>query len=217
MTEDLKVLYVEDEENIRKSLKKAIGHEFRQFVTACDGEDGLKKFKKTKFDLIISDISMPKLDGLEMTKEIKKISKKIPIILLSAYSEKEKLLKAIELGIHRYFIKPIAPEELLETIALLSEQEMKIKLLNPYVFDIKKNLLLCDKVRVNLTKKELHFVTFLLKRDGEIASKESIKNAIWKDYSADDTLLRALVKRLRNKTNKSLILNSVGLGYKINI
>jgi len=218
MLNNLNVLFVEDEDRIRISLKETIGDEFKSFTTACDGLDGLKKFSNIHFDLIISDITMPKMNGLEMIAEIKRKSKDIPIILLSAYSDKEKLLQAIDIGVTKYLIKPIDPEELLDTISkIIQDNEYKniIELKKPYFFDLNKNLLYCEDKNIKLTKKELLFVTLLIKNRDKITSKEEIKNSIWNDKETDDTLLRTLVKRIRVKTDKDLIENFPTIGYKI--
>ena len=218
MTKNLKILFVEDEERIRTSLKETIGEEFNKFSIAKDGKEGLEKFSNTHFDLVISDISMPKMSGLEMVAEIKKISKNIPIILLSAYSEKEKLLQAIDIGVTKYLIKPLDPEELLETISEIIQKDISdniIKLNKAYLFDLNKNILYDSTRIVKLTKKELLFVTLLMKNHGEITSKEAIKEHIWSDKNTDDTLLRTLVRRIRAKTDKDLIQNHPTLGYKI--
>ena len=218
MIKSLRVLFVEDEESIRVSLKETIGDEFKSFTTANDGLDGLRKFSNNKYDLIISDISMPKMNGLEMIAEIKKISSNIPIILLSAYSDKDKLLQAIDIGVTKYLIKPIDPEELLETISKIIEQNdfnNIIELKKPYFFDLNKNILYNEHKNVKLTKKELLLVTLLIKNRDKITPKEEIKEYIWNDKDTHDTLLRTLVKRLRIKTDKDLIENFPAIGYKI--
>ena len=103
----LKILIVEDEKRLAQLLKDAIYDSFFSIVIAKDGNEGLKKFKTFKPDIIITDIMMPFCDGLEMTQKIKELDENIPIIVLSAHSDKEKLLKAIDLGINKYFIKPL--------------------------------------------------------------------------------------------------------------
>ncbi len=90
--------------NISKLLKDALADYFFSFTIANNGEEGLEKYKKINPDIIITDIMMPKLDGLEMTKRIREENETIPIIVLSAFSDKEKLLKAIDIGITKYFI-----------------------------------------------------------------------------------------------------------------
>ncbi len=215
MTKNLKVLFVEDEESIRLSLKEAIGDEFHTFMTARDGEEGLRVFKSQSFDLVISDISMPGINGLDMVKEIKKYKEDMPIILLSAYSDTEKLLRAIDIGVTKYLIKPVDPEELLKLIFEIVKQDYLLALRNGYLFDVKKSVLYHDSQIINLTKKELLFVTLLSESAGEIVLKEKLKVVIWKKIDADDTLLRALVKRFRDKTDKLLVENCQGHGYKI--
>lgn len=215
MTKNLKILFVEDEENIRLSLKEAIGDEFGEFTTAKDGEDGLNKFLNGSYDLIISDISMPLMNGLEMAREIKNIKEDMPIILLSAYSDREQLFQAIDIGINKYMVKPVDPEELLKLVFEILKQDSLIPLLEPYHFDLKKEILYHDTQIVNLTKKELLFVTLLAKSAGEIVSKEKLKSTIWKKVDTNDTLLRALIKRFRDKTDSQLIENCQGLGYRI--
>ena len=116
----LKVLLVEDEENLAALLKSAIGDSFYSFTIAKDGEEGLIKFSQLMPDIVITDITMPKLNGLDMAKEIKKIDSTIPIIILSAYSQKEMLLNAIDVGVVKYFIKPFDPDELMSYISTLS-------------------------------------------------------------------------------------------------
>jgi DNA-binding response OmpR family regulator len=218
MIKNLRVLFVEDEESIRVSLKETIGDEFKSFTTANNGLDGLEKFSNHKYDLLISDISMPKMNGLEMISKIKKISKNIPIILLSAYSDKDKLLQAIDIGVTKYLIKPIDPEELLETISKITDQndfQNIIELKKPYFFNLNKNVLYNGNKNIKLTKKELLFVTLLINNRDKITLKEEIKEHIWNNKDADDTLLRTLVKRIRVKTDKDLIENFPAIGYKI--
>ncbi|MEO1938503.1 MAG: response regulator, partial [Sulfurimonas sp.] len=133
----LRVLFVEDEEKLSKLLKNAIGDNFFKFSIAHDGEEGLELFEKIAPDIVITDINMPKMNGLEMAKEIKAIDKSVPIIILSAFSETEKLLHAIDVGVVKYLIKPFDPDELLEYIISLEEHfgEREIALRDGYLYN----------------------------------------------------------------------------------
>ena len=160
LLKDLKILFVEDEVNISKLLKDALGDYFYSFTMAKDGEEGLSKFEKVNPDIIITDIMMPKLDGLDMTKKIREIDDKIPIIVLSAFSDKEKLLKAINIGITKYFIKPFDPEEVLNYLCELARKIDKIRVLNinkDFTFDTNTKNLFENEKLVNITKRERHF------------------------------------------------------------
>lgn len=213
----LKILIVEDEDRLSKLLKEAIGEFFFSIIIAKDGNEGLKKFKANKPDIVITDIMMPNCDGLEMTKNIKDIDDLIPIIVLSAYSDKEKLLKAIDIGINKYFIKPFDPEELIEHINKIApnlNKRRKIRLKGSYTFDNNSRSLYKDDKLVNLTKREKEFFYILLKHSNEVVDSQKIKDILWNE-SVSDERLRTFIKRLRLKTSKDIIENASGQGYLI--
>ena len=216
----LTVLFVEDEKELRNALVSAIGDEFVKFVIARDGDDGLKKFKKYKPDIVITDILMPICDGLEMAKEIKKISKETPVVVLSAFSEKERLLKAIDVGIDKYLIKPIDPDELMLTLNLIADEMLSldelVELNNGYQFDKIRKVLVKNGETISLTKKELLFISILVKNLGVFVIHEEIKKYVWTNKNVTDAAIRTFIKRVREKTGKEFIKNVPGLGYKIN-
>jgi len=216
----LTVLFVEDEKELRSALESAIGDEFDKFVVARDGDDGLKKFKKYKPDIVITDILMPICDGLEMAYEIKKISKETPIIVLSAFSEKERLLKAIDVGIDKYLIKPIDPDELMATLNIVVDEMLSldelVELKNGYQFDKIRKVLVKNGETITLTKKELLFISILVKNLGVFVLHEEIKKYVWTNKNVTDAAIRTFIKRVREKTGKEFIKNVPGLGYKIN-
>ena len=118
----LRVLLVEDEENIARLLKDAIGDSFHSFTLAKDGKEGIEKFLQISPDIVITDINMPRMSGLEMAKELKSINPNIPIIILSAFSEREKLFSAIDVGVAKYFLKPYDPDEILDYISSIADE-----------------------------------------------------------------------------------------------
>lgn len=115
-SKDLTVLYVEDDYENRKHTSIALSIIFDNLIIAVDGLDGLNKFKKNKVDLIITDIKMPKLSGLEMIKEIKKIDKKCHIIFLSAHDERDILLECISLQGDGFLVKPTGLEDIIKLV-----------------------------------------------------------------------------------------------------
>ncbi len=135
----IKVLYVEDNDIVRKDTVELLKEFFHQVETASNGEEGLEKFKKGKFDLIITDINMPKMNGIEMIKEIKKIDKRIPVIVITAFSDFKYLVECIKLGVYGYILKPIDINQLLEVlntvlekIKLRRERDKALQLLEQY-------------------------------------------------------------------------------------
>lgn len=215
----LKILIVEDEKRLAQLLKDAIYDSFFSIVIAKDGNEGLKKFKTFKPDIIITDIMMPFCDGLEMTQKIKELDENIPIIVLSAHSDKEKLLKAIDLGINKYFIKPFDPEEVIEHINKIAPKLRKQKqviLKDDFVFDNNSSTLYKNSSLVILTKREKEFFHLLIKHKNSLVTTEQIKSTLWKEEVQDERL-RTFIKRLRLKTSKDIIENISGQGYLISV
>ena len=219
LLKELKVLFVEDEVNISKLLKDALSDYFFSFTVANDGIEGLEKFKKVEPDIIITDIMMPKLDGLEMTKEIREFNQNIPIIVLSAFSDKDKLMKAIDVGITKYFIKPFDPEEVLEYLIFLAKKLDKQRIIcinENFSFDKNTNNLFENEKLLSITKREKQFVSLLLKNKKDVVNTETIKKELWDEEEITDERLRTFIKRFRLKTSKQLVKNIAGQGYRIN-
>ena len=217
---NLVLMIVEDEDRLREGLNKALSGFFAKIITAKNGDEGLKKFKKFTPDIVITDILMPIVDGLDMATSIKEISKNTPIIVLSAYSEKERLLRAIDIGIDKYLIKPVDVDELLHIIMLIKDAkigENNVKINEHYEFDRSKRLLVRDGVEIPLTKKELSFIMLLIKQAGALVLHEDIKRNIWTNESVTDTAIRTFIKRVRDKVGEGLIKNVPGLGYKVEL
>jgi DNA-binding response OmpR family regulator len=213
----LKVLLVEDEKKLSSLLKNAIGDSFYSFSVANNGVEGLKIFEKISPDIVITDIMMPNMTGLEMAKEIKNIDKSVPIIILSAFSEADKFLGAIDVGVVKYFIKPFDPDELLGYIESLEEiiHSKIVKLSGTFTFNRTKKTLYKDGRYLSLTKKEIQFFDLLLQKD--IVEYSIIKKTLWVDEDVSDERLRTFIKRLRAKTAKDLIQNIKSQGYAISI
>ena len=164
---------------------------------------------------------MPIVDGLDMAKSIKELSKNTPIIVLSAYSEKERLLRAIDIGIDKYLIKPVDVEELLRITQLITNEKIGtnnvITINECYQFDKIKRVLIKNGEEITLTKKELAFICLLIKQSGALVLHEDIKNIIWTNESVSDTAIRTFIKRVRDKIGNEFIKSVPGLGYKIKL
>ena len=220
LLKELTLLYVEDEKNIRELLNDVLSSDFKKFYAASNAEEGMEIFESKKPDIVITDIEMPGTNGLEFAKDIKKISKKTPVVLLTAYSEKERLFKAIDIGVNKYLVKPFTPDRLLEVLCEIAkdlmEESILVNLGEGYVFNTKKRELLNEKKEpVKLTKKELLFVELLVKNLGRVVTIDEIRSSVWQDDIFTEAALRALVKRVRQKSSKTLIKNFPGIGYKI--
>ncbi len=218
---ELIILVVEDEIKTRESMINVLSERFSKVIGAQNGDEGLKKFKKFKPDLVITDIAMPIMDGLDMAREIKEISDDVPIVVLSAYSEKERLLRSIDIGIDKYLIKPVDIEELFKVLDCLVgekiEANMLVKISEEYQFNKTKRTLIHNGKEIVLTKKELAFISLLLKQPGVLVLHEDIKKNVWIGEHVSDTAVRTFIKRVRDKVGEDFIKNVPSLGYKINI
>ncbi|WP_457748969.1 response regulator transcription factor [Sulfurimonas sp.] len=210
----LKVLLVEDEEKLALLLKNAIGDNFHSFLLAKDGNEGLQIYKKVLPDIVITDIMMPNKTGLEMAQEIKQNDPNSNIIILSAFSEVDKLLSAIDIGVIKYFIKPFDPDEVLAYILSLEKSigNKRIELQGGFVFNTTTKSLYKNSKYIALSKKELLVLETLL--ENSFLKYEEIKKIIWKEEVSDERL-RTFIKRFREKTSKELLINVKAQGYQI--
>lgn len=197
----LKLLYAEDEEGIRKPMANTLAYYLKEVLEARDGEEALGIYYEQRPDIILTDLRMPRKDGLDMVKEIRKNDKKTPILMITAHTDKEYLLSAIELKIEKYLIKPIALNELLSGLRLcVSEIESGRSLFlecKNCKFDFKNRRILHEGGKeTELTHKESDFLELLLRKKGMIVSYEEIELNVWKEEFMSIAALRTLVKSL---------------------
>ncbi len=219
---NIKILYVEDDEIARENGVEYLQNFFETIYEASDAIVALQLYEKYKPDIIITDIQMPKLNGLEFVKKIRQKDKKTQIIIITAFCDKDYLLKAIELQLVKYLIKPVKEKEFEEALFLcvnsLQENDSNIvKLENEIYFDtFNKNLVIKDEI-VKLRAKEILFLELLIKNKNRYVTYEEIENYVWSDSVMTKDALKTLVKNLKTKIPKDLILNLTNSGYKINV
>jgi len=161
-SQGLKLLYVEDDKNARETTLKLFDNFFKDITIAVDGQDGVDKFKTKEFDLIISDISMPNLNGMEMLEVIRKENSTIPILMLSAYNDIEYFMQALELDVDGYILKPLVHDQFLKALFKIVQKINFISLNKNY----QKQLEYEVKNRNEEIEHKLHFdyLTNLLSR-----------------------------------------------------
>uniref|UniRef100_UPI004047A5D4 response regulator transcription factor n=1 Tax=Aliarcobacter sp. TaxID=2321116 RepID=UPI004047A5D4 len=219
---NIKILYVEDDEIARENGVEYLENYFEYIYEASDAISALKLYEKHKPDIIITDIQMPKLNGLEFVKRIRQKDKKTQIIIITAFCDKDYLLKAIELGLVKYLVKPVREKEFEEALFLcvnsLKEDESNIVKLDEitYFDTFNKNLVINDEI-IKLRVKELAFLELLIKNKDRYVSYEEIENYVWFDSVMTKDALKTLVKNIKTKIPKDLILNLTNSGYKIGI
>lgn len=129
MAQNIKLLYIEDDADARNTTFEMLKNMFdeKNITLGVDGLDGLESFQKETFDLIITDINMPNLNGLEMLHKIREIDKNISVIIFSAYNESAYFLQAIKLSVDGFIIKPLEYEQFLETLEKVLKKYFSLK------------------------------------------------------------------------------------------
>ena len=120
-TKSLKILYVEDDINLSKEMQDVFNNFFEKIYIALDGEEALELYKKEKFDIVFSDIKMPKMDGIELSKQIKDINPSQEIVIISAYNDADRLFSLIKIGVSDFILKPIDFDQLLSVLYKVSK------------------------------------------------------------------------------------------------
>ena len=215
---DLKILYAEDNEKIRDSYVLVLKRYFKEVIEACDGKEALKLYNSSKPDIVLTDINMPELDGLELIRSIRQNDKTTKVIVLSAYSDQEELMKAIPLGLFAYLVKPIKGDVLkkvLTDVASHTKKSEQLKLSNEYVFDINGRKLFNGSKEVELTTQEITILDMLAGNKHNPVSSELISYSLWDEYHDESkSKIQNIIKRLRKKV-PDLIESVYGFGYKI--
>ncbi len=219
---NLSLLYIEDEKFIRENAVLFLEDQFKTIYEAQDGLEGFEIYKSQKPDIIITDISMPRMDGLKLCEKIRLHDQKTPIIITTAHANREYLLKAIELNLVKYLIKPIEEDQLIEAIDICCEKlslnnSNIIQITQHHTFDTFNKTLFFNKDLIKLTKNELLLLEILTKNQNRIVSYEEIEYFIWYDKVMSSDALKSLVRSLRNKIDKSIIENFSKQGYKIKL
>lgn len=215
----MKILVVDDERLIRNVIREYLENEKYEVFEAENGFDALRVLETNRVDLIILDIMMPRMDGFETLKEIRK-TKDTPVIMLSAMKEEEDKLSSFNLGVDDYITKPFSPKELVARVkAHLKRTNGKE---NAYTYkDLKVDYLgrkvTVENKEVNLTPKEYELLTYFIKNKNVALSREQLLNSVWDyDYYGDDRTVDTHVKMLRKSLGKyrNLIRTVREVGYK---
>ena len=215
----MRILVVDDEELIRNVIKEYLTLEGYTVDEAEDGQVAVDKVKNNNYDLIIMDIMMPKMDGYQACKEIKK-TKNIPFIMLSARGEEYDKLIGFDLGIDDYVTKPFSPKELIARIKAIlkrTKQEEEKYVFDGLVINDKAHIVTVDKEPVNLTPKEYDLLKYLVQNKNIALTREQLLSAIWGyDFYGDDRTIDTHIKTLRNNLGKyrDFITTVRGMGYK---
>lgn len=220
---DFTILYVEDEPKIQALIARYLRHFFKTVYVATTGVEALELYEVHHPHVLLLDIELPLLNGLDLAYKIRDKNKSIKIIMLSAYADQKKLLFATELKLTKYLIKPLDPKYFKEVLHLLVEELVEdtpqfMHIASHCIWDNVHETLMFHSETVVFTQKEQQLFKLLLKRKGTSVSYEDIMIAVWEDAFDKEISIDAvkiLVSRIRKKLPKECITSVYGKGYTL--
>lgn len=220
LLKNLTLLLVEDDEELKESIKETLALFFKNVFVAQNGLEALDIYSQNSIDLIITDYVMPIMNGYELCKNIREKNRKIPLVIMSNYSDQEKLLKSISLELTDYVIKPIEYKQLLETLVKMVEklerenlltfainEDRKYDFLKKEIYDKKEN------IYIKLTKSEIIILELLINNINKIVRIEEIEFNLSPHEHKSEQAIKNIIHRLRTKLSKNPIYNVQGVGY----
>ena len=221
-----KILVVDDDTNICELLRLYLTKEGYQVTTANDGEEGLEKFNQLKPDMVLLDVMMPRMDGLEVCRRIRATGSKMGILMLSAKSQEMDKITGLMTGADDYVTKPFSPAELLARVDALyrriggSENTEDVLSSGPFVLHLRSRTLDKNSDHIRLTQTEFAIMKLFMENPGRALSREEILHAVWgADYNGEVKIVDVNIRRLRIKieddaTEPEYITTVWGYGYK---
>lgn len=216
------ILYVEDDEEVRKVAVEYLNRICKKVYEAENGKVALNIWRDEKPDIIITDISMPKMNGIDMARYIRTEDQKTPIIVATAYTDQDYLMKAVELQLVKYIVKPITKDKLMGALEMsLQRMEDKSKFALPLsetcAYNAFSKEIICDGQPVKLTKNELLFLDLLAFNTSRVVTYEEIEAQVWPYEGMSSDAIRSLVRALRKKLPDDALENISGVGYKLKV
>ena len=214
------ILVVEDELDLNAFLCEYMDLYFNKVYSATNGQQALELYNTHKPDVIFTDVNLPKLNGLDLAEIIRKEDKRTIIVVLSAFTDKEKLFKAIQLHLLSYLVKPIESHELEQAVLNIKKQLASkeiVRLDTTSQFNLTTNQLFINNEEIKLTLHEKKFINLLLQNRGTCVSYNEISIHLEDINTFTKDAISSLVKRLRKKLQSNLVVNCFNEGYKIEL
>ncbi|WP_320163758.1 response regulator transcription factor [uncultured Trichococcus sp.] len=227
----VKLLIADDNKQITSILKEYSEKDGYEAVVAYDGEQALQEFEKGKFDLILLDVMMPKKDGFEVCREIRKVSS-VPIIMVTARGEDFERIMGLDIGADDYIVKPFSPGEVMARIRAIlrrldqtpdNQDHHKLYVHEDLEIRLDEFIVKISGQQIHLTKKEIELLWILATNTNKVFSRDNLLDSVWGyDYFGDNRTVDSHIKRLRAKVDQiphpSWDIKTVwGVGYKFEV
>ncbi|MEG1998987.1 MAG: response regulator transcription factor [Bacteroidales bacterium] len=219
------ILVIEDEQRVASLLKAGLEEIGFHVMLAFDGITGLKLFKAGTFDIVISDIILPKMDGFELCKEIRKINPDTPILMLTALGSTDDKLEGFDAGADDYMVKPFDFRELNARISVLLKRKknspsMQAEMLiyADLMIDLRKKQVSRNGIYIKLSPKEYNLLMYMVENSERVLSRVEIADKVWNTHFDTGTnFIDVYINYLRNKIDKNfdikLIHTRIGMGF----
>ncbi len=220
---NLTVLYVEDDDEVRENIAKSLSYFVKNVESASNGNEGYELYEKTSPDIIITDIDMPGMNGLELAARVRESDSFIPIVVTTAYTTEEFLLDAVSLHLERYIVKPISLAKLKESLEscydkLKELNRIDINFTTGNVYNLTSEIMEDENGElIALQNKEKLLLNLLIKNTNAVTYYSEIEDEVWDSQELNRGSLKALVLKLRKKLGKDSIVNENELGYRLHI
>lgn len=218
---NLTLVYIEDETSIRENLLSTLEILFKKVDAFEDANDALKYFRDNHVDMVLSDINLPTISGLEFAEQIRKKNHQIPIILLTAHTDKEYLLQATKLKLINYLTKPVSFDELLEALLeatrdIVRNGNYKVLFQENISYDVINQVLYKNEVQIDLSTLERKLLNLLCENKNNTVTIQQIKNHVWEDEEkATESALKSLLNKFRKKIGVNSLKSISGVGYQL--
>ncbi len=214
---DKTVLYIEDDTTVLKNISTLLQHYFRKVLTAEDGKKGYALYReyRDEIDLLIVDIELPGLNGIELVKLVRKEEKALPVVVISAYTKVDYLLESVELQLTKYVVKPFTSRKLTALLESLEAQfsgAERFTLKEGVQVDRKEAVVTFEGERHALTPRELAFLD-ILGQKGSVTYDDL--DRLWREGAPTPDAIRSFIKSLRKKLPAAFLRNRQNLGYYI--
>ncbi|MEN2488960.1 response regulator transcription factor [Flavobacterium sp. B11] len=217
------ILIVEDEVGIVQFLKQGLQEEGYQITTAADGSKGFELVQEQKFDLILLDWMLPKINGLDLCKAIRVKDQTTPIIFLTAKDTVQETIEGLKAGANDYIKKPFSFEELVERIKVhfRNKKQTETLILGNITMDLSRHIVLKGEEEISLTQREFELLAYLIEHKGKVCTRNQILSDVWEinfeyDTGVIDVFMNAIRKKLNLKIEEDYIKTIRGIGYIAN-
>ncbi len=217
----MKILLLEDEQMLSEAINEYLLSAGHQVTSFYDGIDALDALQNEIFDLLILDINVPGIDGLDLLEQLHALKIRPPAIYISALVDIEGISRAYHLGCYDYLKKPFHLKELSLRIDKVMQSctipQNHLRLSKSYAYDASTSTLMCNNVTQTLTKRQLQIIDLLARNRSRVVDFDQFRNYVWDEEYVDNATIRAEVSRLKKSLKEDFIQNIRALGYMIDI